>query len=78
MCSNVLTMGRAKTFHSLLSAHHLIGAYFLTTESDKRMRLLTRLYGMWSMIVYTTIPYIDPMLYVIDYYFVFQILMSVH
>ena len=32
--------------HSLLSAHHLIGAYFLTTESDKRMRLLTRLYGI--------------------------------
>ena len=33
-------------FHSLLSAHHLIGAYFLTTESDKRMRLLTRFYGI--------------------------------
>ena len=32
-------------FHSLLSAHHLIGAYFLTTESDKCMRLITRLYG---------------------------------
>ena len=31
--------------HSLLSAHHLIGAYFLTSESDKRMHLLTRLYG---------------------------------
>ena len=31
--------------HSLLSAHRLIGACFLTTESDKRMRLLTRLYG---------------------------------
>ena len=28
---------------SLLSAHHLIGAYFLTTKSDKM--LLTRLYG---------------------------------
>ena len=28
-------------FHSLLSAHHLIGTYFLTTESDKCMRLLT-------------------------------------
>ena len=27
--------------HSLLSAHHLIGVEFLTTESDKRMRLLT-------------------------------------
>ena len=43
--SNVLTVGGAK-LHSLLSAHHLIGAYFLTTESDKRMRLLTRLYGI--------------------------------
>ena len=32
--------------HSLLSAHHLIGAHFLTTESDKCMRLLTRLYGI--------------------------------
>ena len=32
--------------HSLLSAHRLIGAYFHTTESDKRMRLLTRLYGI--------------------------------
>ena len=30
--------------HSLLSACRLIGAYFLTTESDKCMRLLTRLY----------------------------------
>ena len=26
-------------FHSLLSAHHLIGPYFLTTESDKRICL---------------------------------------
>ena len=37
---------------SLLSAHHLIGAYFFTSEDDKRMRLLTRLYGIhkvsWS------------------------------
>ena len=32
--------------YSLLSAHHLIGAYFLTTKSDKRMRLLTGLYGI--------------------------------
>ena len=33
--------------HSLLyvNAHHLIGAHFLTTNSDKCMRLLTRLYG---------------------------------
>ena len=34
------------TLPFLLSAHHLIGAYFLTTEGDKRMRLLTRLYGI--------------------------------
>ena len=34
--------------HSLLSAHRLIGAYFLTTESDKCIRLLTRLYGILS------------------------------
>lgn len=33
--------------HSLLSARHLIGAYFLTTEGDKRLRLLTRLYGTY-------------------------------
>ena len=30
--------------HTLLRAHRLIGACFLTTESDKHMRLLTRLY----------------------------------
>ena len=41
-------------FYSLLSVCHLIGTYFLTTESDKRMRLLTRLYGMW----YTILLYI--------------------
>ena len=34
----------------LLSAHHLIGAYFLTTEGDKRMRLLSRLYGIYICI----------------------------
>ena len=33
-------------FHSLLSAHRLIGACFLATQSDKRMGLLTRLYGI--------------------------------
>ena len=35
--------------HSLLSPHHLIGTYFLTTESDKRMCLLTLtiLYGTY-------------------------------
>ena len=31
--------------HSLLSAPRLIGACFLTTKSDKRMRLLTRIYS---------------------------------
>ena len=34
-------------FHSLSSAHHLIGTYFLTTRSDKRMCLSTRLYGIF-------------------------------
>ena len=34
------------TLPFLLSAYHLIGAYFLTTEGDKRMRLLTRVYGI--------------------------------
>ena len=45
--SNVLAVGRGgQNFTgSLLSAHRLIGACFHTTESDKRMRLLTRLYG---------------------------------
>ena len=33
------------TLPFLLSTHHLIGAYFLTTKGDKRIRLLTRLYG---------------------------------
>ena len=32
-------------FYPLLSTHHVIGTHFLTTESDKHMRLLTRLYG---------------------------------
>lgn len=32
-------------FHSILSAHHLIDARFLTIKSGKCMRLLTRLYG---------------------------------
>ena len=31
--------------HSILSTHRLKGTCFLITESDKRMRLLTRLYG---------------------------------
>ena len=35
-------------FHALLNAHHLISAYFITTESDKCMCLLTRLYGNCS------------------------------
>ena len=46
MCSKTQTYwqwARPK-FHSLLSAHHLIGVYFLTTESDKHICLLTRLY----------------------------------
>ena len=43
--SNMLAVGGAKTL-SLISAHHLIGTYFLTTKSDKRMCLLTRLYGI--------------------------------
>ena len=34
--------GRGQIF----TPHHLKGAYFLTTKSDKRMRLLTRLYGI--------------------------------
>ena len=42
-------MGGAKIFHSLSSAHHLIGTYFLTTESDKRMRSIARLYGRFRM-----------------------------
>ena len=44
--SLVLIVGRAKFSSSILSAHHLIGAYFLTIESDKCMRLLTR-HGMF-------------------------------
>ena len=36
--------GWGQNFTLLLNAYHLIGAYFLTTESDKHMPLLTRLY----------------------------------
>ena len=39
--ANVLAVGRANT--SLSSAHRLMGAYY------KRMRLLTRFYGMSSV-----------------------------
>ena len=46
-CSNVLIGGGAKFS---LPHYLIIGAYFLTTESDKRMRLLTRLYGIWSLL----------------------------
>ena len=39
--------------HSLLSIHRLIGAYFLTTKSDKHIRLLTPLqYAAPLLIVY--------------------------
>ena len=31
--------------HFVISAHFLISAYFLSTKSDRRMRLLTRVYG---------------------------------
>ena len=44
----MLIVGGAK-FHSLLSAHHLVGAYFLTTKSDKCMHLLT-FYGTCIML----------------------------
>ena len=52
MCS--IDWARARTYwqwagpkiFTLLSAHHLIGTYFLTTESDKHMHLLTGLYGI--------------------------------
>ena len=46
-CSNMLAVGRAKTLHSN-GTHRLVGAYFLTIESDKRMRLFT---GLYSIIV---------------------------
>ena len=47
--------GRGKKICSLLSAHHLIGKYFLTAESDKRMCMLTRLYGIRHSLFLTTV-----------------------
>ena len=44
-------------FHSLLSAHHLIGTYLLTTESDKCMHLLTRLYDVMCTLTCQTAVY---------------------
>ena len=44
--------------HSLLSAHRLISACFLTIESDKHMRLLTRLYGSAFSICTGSVPFI--------------------
>ena len=32
--------------HSFISVHFLISAYFLTVQTYKRMRLITRVYGM--------------------------------
>ena len=48
LCSSAQTCWQCvgPKFHSLLSAHHLIGAYFLTTESNKHDTYLTRLYSM--------------------------------
>ena len=34
-------------YFNLWSAHYLIGAYFLNTENDKHMRLLTTLYSIY-------------------------------
>ena len=48
MCELDFNRWVGSTLPFLLSTHHLIGAYFLTTESDKRMCLLTRLYGIFS------------------------------
>ena len=53
MCErlNILTMGVAKR-----STHYLIDACFLTTECDKRMPLLTRLYGILLRLRVTVCP----------------------
>ena len=44
--------GQGQNFTPYLSAHHLIGTYFLTTESDnyKRMCVLTSLYGITRLV----------------------------
>ena len=39
-------MGDAKN-RSFISAHFLLSAYFLATQAYKRMRLITRGYGMY-------------------------------
>ena len=46
MCSSTRTYWQwaGGKCHSLSSTHHVAGAYFLTTKSDKQMCLLTRLY----------------------------------
>ena len=49
------------TLPFLLNAHHLIGAYFLTTEGDKRMRLLTRLYSILANVM----PFSRVLIYVL-------------
>ena len=41
-------MGGANN-RSLISAHFFISAYFLTTETYKRMRLTTRVYGIQNV-----------------------------
>ncbi len=37
---------------SFISAHFSISAYFLTTQTYKRMRLLTRVYGIYAVHIY--------------------------
>ena len=43
----VLIVDREK-IHSVISAHHLIGEYFLSSKCDKRMHLFTGLYSMFA------------------------------
>ena len=65
MCSSAQTYWQwtGPKFHSLLSAHHLIDAYFFTTESDKRMRFFT-VYHLCASVSVTTLAaaYLDYML----------------
>ena len=56
--SNVLAVGGTKITLSIISSHRVISACFLTTKSDKRMHLLTRLYGRlhkwdWKLLTWT-------------------------
>ena len=70
-------VGGAK-FHSLLSAHHLIGAYLITTKSDKLIHLLTAPHGHQLRSCLLCMPRVGPVVWVYSAITVSPLLDSEH